>query len=559
MRGPLTPPHLHAVPLSSRVLFSVTCLWALCPRPCPCPCPAYLCPFLKSAPSTTAEATTATATNAPTHCPAITAATTTLPPAPIHPICRALIQLGRGAEGLNFPLGDYAAEFPHLVANAQLLALLLKQGPVPSADPHSGSGSTQLHPASPAPNAQLLALQLLQQQQQVPQLSLQLQAQMQALMQGPPVQGLNTQVPPQQQQGQQQGQQQQRLLPGSQGAVGVQGQEGGGSQGLQGLTSAQLAGLRTLDHPFLPFLADTLQPQALPHSGALGSGRTEAAMGAGLALSAPTTPRLTAIQQGVDAAQAGDVGVPHTWGLLPLGMGSSLDCCPATADTVRVPAAVMQEPCMRLEYEGARRAATHTHHTHHTNNRDLDPAEVRSTARHGVGLDGNALGGPAGDGQDFAGFGDGGKMMRMGPSRAGMSSHYLGVTWYKASRRWQARLCSDNRKYHLGYYATEEEAARAYDRAVLRFKGPHAPRNFPDSHLMVGTDGHGDRGNVGRGARHRSGGRKRERAVPVGADELSGDLMELVADGRNEAYGEDAMKEVDGDGDVTIQVSDGGG
>jgi hypothetical protein len=34
----------------------------------------------------------------------------------------------------------------------------------------------------------------------------------------------------------------------------------------------------------------------------------------------------------------------------------------------------------------------------------------------------------------------------------------------RASKRWQARLCLHNKKYHLGYYATEEEAARAYDK-----------------------------------------------------------------------------------------------
>ncbi len=51
---------------------------------------------------------------------------------------------------------------------------------------------------------------------------------------------------------------------------------------------------------------------------------------------------------------------------------------------------------------------------------------------------------------------------------------------YKASKRWQARLCTGRKQYHLGYYLNEAEAARAYDRAILASPTPiHAQLNFP--------------------------------------------------------------------------------
>lgn len=42
--------------------------------------------------------------------------------------------------------------------------------------------------------------------------------------------------------------------------------------------------------------------------------------------------------------------------------------------------------------------------------------------------------------------------------------------------------------HHLGYFGDEEEAARAYDQAVLRIRGPNAPTNFPRSNYGVHTD-----------------------------------------------------------------------
>jgi hypothetical protein len=45
---------------------------------------------------------------------------------------------------------------------------------------------------------------------------------------------------------------------------------------------------------------------------------------------------------------------------------------------------------------------------------------------------------------------------------------------YKSSGKWQARLCSGRKQFHLGYFAREDDAARAYDRAVLMQVGTKA-------------------------------------------------------------------------------------
>lgn len=61
------------------------------------------------------------------------------------------------------------------------------------------------------------------------------------------------------------------------------------------------------------------------------------------------------------------------------------------------------------------------------------------------------------------------------------TSGYKGV--YRRVRSWgvrfQAHICVDYRKLHLGYHDTPEDAARAYDAAALIHHGEFARLNFP--------------------------------------------------------------------------------
>ena len=59
------------------------------------------------------------------------------------------------------------------------------------------------------------------------------------------------------------------------------------------------------------------------------------------------------------------------------------------------------------------------------------------------------------------------------------TSRYMGVGSSNRKNQWQARILVHGKVTHLGYYETEEEAARVYDRVSISLHGEAAQTNFP--------------------------------------------------------------------------------
>lgn len=67
-------------------------------------------------------------------------------------------------------------------------------------------------------------------------------------------------------------------------------------------------------------------------------------------------------------------------------------------------------------------------------------------------------------------------------SYSGSVSKYKGVNFIhrgnKGKKRWQARIAFKGKRQSLGYYHTDEDAARAYDVAAKKLHGAFAVLNF---------------------------------------------------------------------------------
>jgi len=61
--------------------------------------------------------------------------------------------------------------------------------------------------------------------------------------------------------------------------------------------------------------------------------------------------------------------------------------------------------------------------------------------------------------------------------RAGCSSQYKGVTWYKQADKWMAYIKTYGKQIHLGYFDDEIEAALAYNEAAIEHFGEFAHLN----------------------------------------------------------------------------------
>ena len=65
--------------------------------------------------------------------------------------------------------------------------------------------------------------------------------------------------------------------------------------------------------------------------------------------------------------------------------------------------------------------------------------------------------------------------------RGDYSSQYKGVCWDKSRNKWTVNIQVDRMHKHLGRFTDEIEAAKAYDRAAMKYFGEFALLNFPQN------------------------------------------------------------------------------
>jgi hypothetical protein len=109
------------------------------------------------------------------------------------------------------------------------------------------------------------------------------------------------------------------------------------------------------------------------------------------------------------------------------------------------------------------------------------------------------------------------------------SSRFRGVSWNSNCSKWRAQVWKGSEVHHLGYFEHEEDAARAYDEAALRIRGPDAPINFSKSEYGVYSENEDDEDGMGTMDRYDS--RSSTRSRMLGVSRSKGGWVAEIWDG----------------------------
>ncbi len=71
--------------------------------------------------------------------------------------------------------------------------------------------------------------------------------------------------------------------------------------------------------------------------------------------------------------------------------------------------------------------------------------------------------------------------------KAGRATPFIGV-FHGGNGRWRAAISHDGKRIYLGYFDTQEDAARAYDKKCKELRGAFAALNFPIYGTASGTE-----------------------------------------------------------------------